>query len=506
MAHLFSLIGDSNVQRSMNSTNCRDRPMMSDAQVIPCGRLEVLAEALRQVRQSSNVVILSCVTNFLTSSTDAMSSVSLRAEPILKDFQNIIETSAAESEARIFLISPPMYRSFPIWYRDGVSEVLQKFSSMLCSRPEGPGNIHLLPSFPTPVFETDGVHLTPYSGLEFILHLFDSASALIKTLSSRPEEVVIKNVESSRVLEDRMMALEQDHRRLNKVVEEKSAEDAELADFQENVRYEDHFVVLGLPHIPKCDTKVWQDKAKRLVGEFLLELLGREVKVVFVKNISGKAKDSPARYQVQMESVAISREIRDKFGTFFPKGKDSRPDPFKGTSVRNRLTHETRVRINIMKVLGQHWSASNPGSRFSCIGYNSRPELKLFPGEKASDRRVLTMNFIEAVRTLPASFSPSELDSILTEVKPKWQGRMRSLFVVLSDDMIKRKIRGKSSSSKGDKTIAPKSGSSASSDQAKGPESESTETSSGSGSRSRSQKRSHDAESAKSSKHPKNSK
>ena len=104
MAHLFSLIGDSNVQRSMNSTNCRDRPMMSDAQVIPCGRLEVLAEALRQVRQSSNVVILSCVTNFLTSSTDAMSSVSLRAEPILKDFQNIIETSAAESEARIFLI------------------------------------------------------------------------------------------------------------------------------------------------------------------------------------------------------------------------------------------------------------------------------------------------------------------------------------------------------------------------------------------------------------------
>ena len=154
--------------------------------------------------------------------------------------------------------------------------------------------------------------------MEFILHLFDSASALIKTLSSRPEEVVIKNVESSRVLEDRMMALEQDHRRLNKVVEEKSAEDAELADFQENVRYEDHFVVLGLQHIPKCDTKFWQDKAKRLVGEFLLELLGREVKVVFVKNISGKAKDSPSRYQVQMESVVISREIRDKFGTFFP--------------------------------------------------------------------------------------------------------------------------------------------------------------------------------------------
>ena len=245
------------------------------------------------------------------------------------------------------------------------------------------------------------------------------------------------------------MAIEQDHRRLNRVVEDKYAEDAELADFQENVRYEDHFIVLGLAHIPKCDPKVWQDKAKRLVGEFLLELLGREVKIIFVKNITGKGKDSPARYQVQVESVPISREIRDKFGTFFPGGKDSRPDPFKKVSVRNRLTHESRVRINIMRVLGQHWHASNPGSKFKCIGYESRPTLKLFPGEKAKDRRVLTMNFIEAVRSLPVSFSASELDEILSEVKPKWHGKLRSLFVVLTDDMIKRKARGKTSKSKG---------------------------------------------------------
>ena len=167
-----------------------------------------------------------------------------------------------------------------------------------------------------------------------------------------------------------------------------------------------------------------------------MELLGREVKIIFVKNITGKGKDSPARYQVQVESVPISREIRDKFGTFFPGGKDSRPDPFKKVSVRNRLTHESRVRINIMRVLGQHWHASNPGSKFKCIGYESRPTLKLFPGEKAKDRRVLTMNFIEAVRSLP-------------EVKPKWHGKLRSLFVVLTDDMIKRKARGKTSKSKG---------------------------------------------------------
>ena len=443
--NVYTLLGDSNIQRNMNSTNCRDRPLMSDAQVIPCGRLEVVAEALRQIRSASNVVILSCVTNCLTGSTDDVSSISIRVEPILKEFQSIVESFACSpgNEERLILVAPPMYRAFPIWYCDGVSEVLQKFSSMMCSKPSGPTNIHLLPSFPTPSCENDGIHLTPYSGLEFILHLFDSSTNLIQTLSSRPEEVVIRNVESSRVLEDRMMVLEQDHRRLNKVVEEKYAEDAELADFQENIRYEDHFVILGLPHIPKCDTRVWQEKAKRSVGQFVHRLIGRKVKIVFVKNITGKSKDALARFQVQVESVAVSREIRDKFGTFFPGGKDSRPPPFENISVRNRLTHETRVRLNIMRVLAQHWHASNPGSKFQCIGYDSRPTIRLIPSEKATDRRVLTMNFIEAVRTLPARFSSTELDAILFDVKPKWVGKMRSLFVVLSDDMVKHKTRGK---------------------------------------------------------------
>ena len=83
---VFSLIGDSNVQRNMNSTNCRDRPLMSEAQVIPCGRLSLLAESLRQVRENSNVVVLACVSNFITSSDGTISSVTNHVEPILREF------------------------------------------------------------------------------------------------------------------------------------------------------------------------------------------------------------------------------------------------------------------------------------------------------------------------------------------------------------------------------------------------------------------------------------
>ena len=45
------------------------------------------------------------------------------------------------------------------------------------------------------------------------------------------------------------MVLEQDHRRLNKVVEIKTAIDAELADFHENERMENWFVIEGFPRI-----------------------------------------------------------------------------------------------------------------------------------------------------------------------------------------------------------------------------------------------------------------
>ena len=149
--------------------------MISSAQVIPCGRLELLAEALRQVRPESNVVILSCVTNYLTSSSGSSTSASLRVEPVLRSFLGFIEAAAAAQEERLFLINPPMYRSHPEWYRESLPEVLKKFSDVMVSKSK---NVRLLPSFATPSFEADGVHLTPFSGLEFILHLFDSSEKL----------------------------------------------------------------------------------------------------------------------------------------------------------------------------------------------------------------------------------------------------------------------------------------------------------------------------------------
>ena len=90
MVGLFTLVGDSNVRRHMNSQNCHDRPYMVSAQVKTCGRLEAFSEVIRSAKAETTVFILACLTNFLTSIEGESSSTSLRVEPVLLEFRDLI--------------------------------------------------------------------------------------------------------------------------------------------------------------------------------------------------------------------------------------------------------------------------------------------------------------------------------------------------------------------------------------------------------------------------------
>ena len=128
-----------------------------------------------------------------------------------------------------------------------------------------PDNLLLLSSFPTPEYEANGIHLTAYSGLECISYLFDSSHENLETLSLAQPGLSMKSCEATRVLEDRVTSLEQDHRRLNKVVETKSAFDAQIDDFCENERHEDCFVIAGLERIPsEFVVKAWQERMTKV--------------------------------------------------------------------------------------------------------------------------------------------------------------------------------------------------------------------------------------------------
>ena len=433
----FSIIGDSNILRHMNRTNCRSNPLMSSCQVIPCTRFAVFSEALSSVRSSSNAVLISCSTNFLSDATkEGTSSVSQRIDPVLEKFVSLINDfssmSSAESPCSV-LVAPPMYRRSPIWYRDGLSVVLTRFSDSFSTRT---GSVHLLPSFPTPEFEPDGIHVTSYSGLEFVLHLFDSAVVLLDSLSQSSETRLTRTNETTRLLEDRVTILEQDHKRLNSVVELKSASIAENDDFQENVRNEDQFVISGLERLPSdLDTKTWQIRAKSDVQKTIKIIAGRELPIIVVMNSTGRRPDALIQYRVRMESVADSALVRAKFGSFFAGGVDRRPDSLRGISVRNFVTQGTRVRLAILQTIARRYRDANSEGRAQVIGFESRPVLKVTPPPGASNRRTRSYNYLEAIKSFPTCFTDEEFKPIIDKAA-SMSVDLRSVFVILSNDMI----------------------------------------------------------------------
>ena len=435
---VFTLLGDSNVRKYINKTSRRASQDIKGAQILSCGLLEIFKETLGKVRPESDTCIVSCLTNFITDADGPdTSTVSQLIDPVLQDIREALDGICEANPEVQYLICPPMYRGSPIWYREGLPEVLTTFSSVM--NQDKPANMNLLSSFPTPSYDPSGIHLTPYSGLEFLMHLFDNSRETLANLERPADAQAARTSEGTRVLEDRVMALEQDHRRLNSVVEGKIAIDAEEADFRDNTSNLDSFVVAGLPRLsPDLTGKPWQDAAVRDVQEFLKLLMGRSMNIHYVKNSTARHKDAEVKYTVRMKDINESKQIRDKFGGFF-KGEKRPPPELKSYSVRNRITPGTQVRISVLQVLARRYKVSNPGSKVKVIGYDPRPLLKITPPSGAQDSRQKTYNYIDAVRSLPTNFTESELDFIFQKINPRLCGQLRSIFICLSDDAFRRK-------------------------------------------------------------------
>jgi len=413
---------------------------MSSAQVIPCTKLSIFRQSLLTVRAECNVCIVACITNFVTDSTEVSSSVTQRVDEIIKDFFEALSESCLASPTRQYLVCPPMYRRCPLWFRDGLPEILQCFSSHFAKFAVGQPRLSAMPGFPNPSFESDGIHLTPYSGLEYVLHLFDRAQTILANLSLPSEDRQPPVEESARLLADQVIALQQDHQRLSKAFDLKTAIDSELACFRSNERNEDSILISGLKKLPSgLSGKAWQDQARQSVEEVLSLIVNRQVRVLVVHNATGRGVNAIQTFTCQLESVESLQEVRRLFGRFFTGGKDSRPRELSQISISNVVTKETRVRIAIMKLLGKKYFDSNSGSRVQVIGYQPRPLLRLVPPQDASDRRPMTFNFIEAVQKLSKTLIDSELSEIATKASSQFSGRLRELFVIISDDMVQRK-------------------------------------------------------------------
>ena len=313
----------------MTPFNVRDRPGLSDAQLLAASRLDVLPDALRSIRGTSNVVIIACLTNFLTSSEEA-SSISGRISPVMSEFRQHLDAFCSSRQSTQVMVAPPMYRVRPHWYSVGLPEILIEFSSVISA--QRPPNLHLLDSFPTPELQADSVQLTAYSSLRFIVHLFDNARALAEAPPPTPEGS--RTAEAVRVVADRVGALEQGHARLAAAFDLKTAVDAELDDYLENQKYEDHFTIAGLDGPESgLTSRDWQQQVKRQVQVKIQLILRRQASISYIQNITGKRRDGIKVFLVKMDNLVDAKMIRDKFGSYFKAGAAVRPSGLLGLSI-----------------------------------------------------------------------------------------------------------------------------------------------------------------------------
>ena len=148
-----------------------------------------------------------------------------------------------------------------------------------------------------------------------------------------------------------------------------------------------------------------------------------------------RVQGAPTRYSAQLSSVQASRKIRDAFSGFFRRVNPlARPPMLINVSIRNKVTLSTRVRIAILRQLGDLYKENNPGSSFTVRGFEPRPLLTLTPPAGAADNRQKTLNFIEAATSLPSTFGDERLIPIFRVIGGNFRGQLEALFCVIRDD------------------------------------------------------------------------
>ena len=133
---LWSVVGDSNISRNVNKTSSRANPLVKAAQFISCGHLGIFSESIKKVRSESSVCIVSCLTNFVCNAEESTSaSASGRAEGVFREILQVLQEACTASPDRYYMVAPPMYRTSPTWYREGLPAILTSFSMVMSPSP-----------------------------------------------------------------------------------------------------------------------------------------------------------------------------------------------------------------------------------------------------------------------------------------------------------------------------------------------------------------------------------
>ena len=350
----------------MTGLNIASREAMKTAQVVACDDLASLDGALLAVRPESAICIVAAATEPLVSA-QRDGTLFATGDPILSELVTKLSTFCLSRPALQLLVAPPLYRIRPAWYNDSLHQIAARFSATFSSNR--PQNLHLMPSFISQDLMPDGQFLTPVSGLHYVIHLFDQSDVILAGVTSGPDSQLVSVKEVCRHHDDRISYLEHRHENLNGRLNIKTAKDSEFDDWMTNRSEEDWVTIQGLPRLNCATSREWQQAAKKQVKELFRSVLQinkerLDYSILFVTN-PRRFRTGPTLYNVKLSSVEASKRIRDLYSAFFRHHNRLQiPEWHKHVSVRNKVTLETRIRMAIMRALGERYQESNRGASF----------------------------------------------------------------------------------------------------------------------------------------------
>lgn len=212
-----------------------------------------------------------------------------------------------------------------------------------------------------------------------------------------------------------------------------------MADWKVNQDDEKVVVITGIARPSNSmDGKDFQKlicgKVQAMVNSLFQPSSGPPVR--FVRNVSGGNTNRPMVIEANFDDGKAGRAIRDKFAVYFRPSPPPRPDVLKDINMKNKTTHGTRVRVTILRAIGENYKAKNTGAHFSVASFESRPKLTINPPPTAANRRPMKFLFTEALQKLPTLFSDSDKTSMFRAVSQGFRGsgELKKTFMVLDDD------------------------------------------------------------------------
>jgi hypothetical protein len=287
-----------------------------------------------------------------------------------------------------------------------------------------------LPPFMDPEFEDDGYHYTSNSEHLYVYLLIHSAHQILGA-SVKPDPVAQSH--SSQLQGVRHEVSEVRFKQVQVIAKQEEEVDGRL-----NTEAENQFVISGLS-IAKLDS--WQERQTAYVKatkDFLVKFCPSlsSISIKFCRVIT----TSPRLFlNVECDTLESGIRVRKEWAKVVKSGVVKKNFP--NISIVNSVTLGTRVCCSILKAYAKAFLQENPQGSASVTSFTSRPHF-VFRASKTVRQNSLT--FCQTILDDDLPFpSGSDLEQAYCIAGPKqYKGRLRDVFMILSDDYFNNKTSG----------------------------------------------------------------